>query len=396
MGLHGCLIVRRIWNQDTSLRTSVGELSALPDRRVCADGPAAVISRCGRPDLPVLCRTTAQACAHGADLVGVNSHPRHGCQLQTGPSRSAKWRFEEPRLVQRRVSTSGSGDLEGSAVVGPAVGHGSAVVDDCEVSDLVREVLAGGELSSAQELAGQDGEEQFGLVEPALLIAPWLTYTAVWCLVGLVVVSCRAVARCRRAARRFAVTTNKLVSADKQRVVAQVECRKCSALYGIPFTMWLFMHFVYWNCPQCGATITLNPLSCAYAAESGCPGRYVTDQCEGTARNTPAPAEAVKAHEADVRAWMRSSPSAGSGGASDSFKDDMADWRSEEPAALRQYYRCDTCLRYLDRVGRCGADILSCNRCHRFPPLDGLPGPDQLPLTEMPLSARRPVGFREP
>src|SRR5450755_1697472 len=58
------------------------------------------------------------------------------------------------------------GRVVGAGVVSPGPGSCGPVVADGEVSDLVDEVGAGGELAAAQQGAGQHGEPQFGHVHP--------------------------------------------------------------------------------------------------------------------------------------------------------------------------------------------------------------------------------------
>jgi hypothetical protein len=189
---------------------------------------------------------------------------------------------------------------------------------------------------------------------------------------------------------------NKLVNVGGTMLAVQLQCRKCPAMYGVRYDAtrsWFARATLYWVCLECGGTMTLNPISCA---DTDCQGAYVMGSCAGMARPIPPPAETVAAYERDIIAWKRSVPKGGT--ASDSYKDDMAEWNAEEPAPLRrQYYECGVCGQELHEAGACSrTSVLICNQCgHQPPPLCDLPGPDKPPLAEIPLSARRPeVGYK--
>jgi hypothetical protein len=83
--------------------------------------------------------------APGQVIPGIRAQPRTRATVDPDPELSVP-----VALVScAALVLPGSGGLEGPAVVCPAVGLGCAVVDDSEVFDLVREVLAGGELASS-------------------------------------------------------------------------------------------------------------------------------------------------------------------------------------------------------------------------------------------------------
>src|ERR1700730_15210336 len=86
-----------------------------------------------------------------------------------GPGSASAWAptFPGPGGQGQRGPFGGSRGFERGAVVGPAAGLGVVLVGgQDEGVDVFGEVVAAGELASAQDAAGEGGEEDLHLVQP--------------------------------------------------------------------------------------------------------------------------------------------------------------------------------------------------------------------------------------